>query len=105
MLSPFLLRDVLDEAIPENDDTLLALLVAGMIGVSVATGEPVLPPVLPLPEPEEPAAPVTEPPAPMGTEVPDSGELSEWSLPPQPMTSAAARTSSTGTNFTRRREE
>jgi ATP-binding cassette, subfamily B, bacterial len=38
MISPFLLRDVLDEAIPNDDDRLLALLVAGMIGVSVATG-------------------------------------------------------------------
>src|SRR3712207_6716320 len=38
MVSPFLLRDVLDVAIPQDDDRLLALLVAGMIGVSVATG-------------------------------------------------------------------
>ncbi len=38
MISPFLLRDVLDVAIPENDDRLLAVLVAGMIGISVATG-------------------------------------------------------------------
>jgi ATP-binding cassette subfamily B protein len=38
MISPFLLRDVLDVAIPEDDDTLLALLVAGMIAISVATG-------------------------------------------------------------------
>jgi len=38
MVSPFLLRDVLDVAIPENDDGLLALLVAGMIAISVATG-------------------------------------------------------------------
>jgi ATP-binding cassette subfamily B protein len=38
MISPFLLRDVLDEAIPQDDDRLLALLVAGMIGISVATG-------------------------------------------------------------------
>jgi ATP-binding cassette subfamily B protein len=38
MVSPFLLRDVLDVAIPEDDDRLLALLVAGMIGISVATG-------------------------------------------------------------------
>jgi ATP-binding cassette subfamily B protein len=38
MLSPFLLRDVLDDAIPHDDDRLLALLVAGMIGVSIATG-------------------------------------------------------------------
>ena len=38
MISPFLLRDVLDVAIPEDDDRLLALLVAGMIAISVATG-------------------------------------------------------------------
>jgi ATP-binding cassette, subfamily B, bacterial len=38
MVSPFLLRDVLDVAIPENDDKLLILLVAGMIAISVATG-------------------------------------------------------------------
>jgi ATP-binding cassette subfamily B protein len=38
IISPFLLRDVLDVAIPENDDALLAVLVAGMIGISVATG-------------------------------------------------------------------
>jgi ATP-binding cassette, subfamily B, bacterial len=38
MASPFLLREVLDKAIPEGDTTLLAWLVLGMIGVSVATG-------------------------------------------------------------------
>jgi ATP-binding cassette subfamily B protein len=38
MVSPFLLRDVLDVAIPDNRDDLLIALVAGMIGVSVATG-------------------------------------------------------------------
>jgi ATP-binding cassette subfamily B protein len=38
MVSPFLLRDVLDRAIPRNDDTLLIILVAGMIAVSIATG-------------------------------------------------------------------
>jgi ATP-binding cassette, subfamily B, bacterial len=38
MVSPFLLRDVLDHAIPENDNRLLIALVAGMIGISVATG-------------------------------------------------------------------
>jgi ATP-binding cassette, subfamily B, bacterial len=38
VVSPFLLRDVLDVAIPENDDGLLVLLVAGMIAISVATG-------------------------------------------------------------------
>src|SRR3954464_34536 len=36
--SPFLLRDILDTAIPENDTQLLALLVAGMVGISIATG-------------------------------------------------------------------
>jgi ATP-binding cassette subfamily B protein len=38
MASPFLLRDVLDEAIPEGDTTLLTWLVAGMIGIAVASG-------------------------------------------------------------------
>ena len=38
MISPFLLRDVLDTAIPQNRDGLLIALVAGMIGISVATG-------------------------------------------------------------------
>ena len=38
MASPFLLREVLDTAIPDQDTTLLALLVAGMIGISIATG-------------------------------------------------------------------
>ena len=38
MVSPFLLRDILDVAIPENRDELLIALVAGMIGISVATG-------------------------------------------------------------------
>jgi ATP-binding cassette subfamily B protein len=38
VVSPFLLRDVLDVAIPENDDTLLIGLVAGMIGIAIATG-------------------------------------------------------------------
>jgi ATP-binding cassette, subfamily B, bacterial len=38
IISPFLLRDVLDVAIPDDNDTLLALLVAGMIAISVATG-------------------------------------------------------------------
>ena len=38
MVSPFLLRDVLDHAIPRDDDRLLALLVAGMIAISVVTG-------------------------------------------------------------------
>jgi ATP-binding cassette, subfamily B, bacterial len=38
MVSPFLLRAVLDDAIPHNDTTLLAVLVTGMIVISVATG-------------------------------------------------------------------
>jgi ATP-binding cassette subfamily B protein len=38
MVSPFLLRAVLDNAIPHRDTGLLAALVAGMIGISVATG-------------------------------------------------------------------
>jgi ATP-binding cassette subfamily B protein len=38
MVSPFLLRDVLDVAIPDDDDRLLAVLVGGMIGISVVTG-------------------------------------------------------------------
>jgi len=38
MVSPFLLREVLDTAIPERDTTLLAWLVGGMIGVAIATG-------------------------------------------------------------------
>jgi ATP-binding cassette, subfamily B, bacterial len=38
MVSPFLLRAVLDDAIPNQDTTLLAALVAGMIVIAVATG-------------------------------------------------------------------
>jgi ATP-binding cassette subfamily B protein len=38
MVSPFLLRAVLDNAIPQDDTQLLAALVAGMIAISVATG-------------------------------------------------------------------
>ncbi|HSS56461.1 MAG TPA: ABC transporter ATP-binding protein [Solirubrobacteraceae bacterium] len=38
MISPFLLRAVLDKAIPEADTRLLTMLVAGMIAISVATG-------------------------------------------------------------------
>jgi ATP-binding cassette, subfamily B, bacterial len=38
IVSPFLLRAVLDTAIPEEDVTLLSLLVAGMIAISIATG-------------------------------------------------------------------
>ncbi|MEA2179582.1 MAG: ATP-binding cassette, subfamily bacterial, partial [Solirubrobacteraceae bacterium] len=38
IVSPFLLREVLDVAIPERDTTLLAWLVLGMIAISIATG-------------------------------------------------------------------
>src|SRR3954451_8424824 len=38
MATPFLLRDVLDEAIPDSDTHLLALLVSGMVAVAVLTG-------------------------------------------------------------------
>src|SRR3954452_13592373 len=38
LASPFLLREVLDQAIPRGDMTQLTWLVLGMIGVSVATG-------------------------------------------------------------------
>jgi ATP-binding cassette, subfamily B, bacterial len=38
MVSPFLLRAVLDNAIPHRDTTLLSVLVAGMIAISIATG-------------------------------------------------------------------
>ena len=36
--SPFLLREILDTAIPENDTTLLSLLVGGLILISISTG-------------------------------------------------------------------
>src|SRR5213595_2066253 len=38
MVSPFLLRQVLDTAIPDRDTALLTWLVLGMIGISIATG-------------------------------------------------------------------
>ncbi len=38
MISPFLLRAVLDQAIPEANTGLLVALVVGMIGIAVATG-------------------------------------------------------------------
>jgi ATP-binding cassette subfamily B protein len=38
MVSPFLLRAVLDNAIPDNDTRLLAALVVGMIAIAIATG-------------------------------------------------------------------
>jgi len=37
MVSPFLLRDVLDTALPERNGSLLTELVLGMIGISIAT--------------------------------------------------------------------
>ena len=38
MVPPFLLREVLDSAIPEKDTSLLTMLVGGMIAVSIITG-------------------------------------------------------------------
>src|SRR3954452_21081471 len=38
MISPFLLRAVLDTAIPERDTGLLTALVGGMIAISIFTG-------------------------------------------------------------------
>ncbi|MEA2134606.1 MAG: ATP-binding cassette, subfamily bacterial [Solirubrobacteraceae bacterium] len=38
MVSPFLLRDILDQAIPQKDRNLLLTLVGGMIAISVVTG-------------------------------------------------------------------
>src|ERR687894_2727401 len=38
MISPFLLREVIDDAIPGQDTTLLAYLVAGMVAIAIATG-------------------------------------------------------------------
>jgi ATP-binding cassette, subfamily B, bacterial len=38
IISPFLLRRVLDDAIPHRDTALLTWLVAGMIGISIANG-------------------------------------------------------------------
>jgi ATP-binding cassette subfamily B protein len=38
MVTPFLLRDVLDTAIPNGDTTRLSWLVGGMIAISIATG-------------------------------------------------------------------
>jgi ATP-binding cassette subfamily B protein len=38
VLSPFLLRDVLDVAIPKQEMGLLTLLVAGMVGIALVTG-------------------------------------------------------------------
>jgi ATP-binding cassette subfamily B protein len=38
IMSPFLLRAILDTALPERDDALLTMLVGGMIGIAVAVG-------------------------------------------------------------------
>ncbi len=38
IVSPFLVRDIFDHALPENDDTLLTILVLGLIGIAVVTG-------------------------------------------------------------------
>ncbi len=38
MVTPFLLREVLDVAIPKGDTTLLVWLVGGMVAISIATG-------------------------------------------------------------------
>jgi ATP-binding cassette subfamily B protein len=37
-VSPFLLREILDDAIPDQDTTLLTWLVAGMVAIAVVTG-------------------------------------------------------------------
>jgi ATP-binding cassette, subfamily B, bacterial len=38
IVSPFLVRDIFDEALPENDDRLLTILVLGLVGIAVFTG-------------------------------------------------------------------
>jgi ATP-binding cassette, subfamily B, bacterial len=38
MIAPFLIRDVFDEALPQDDDRLLTLLVLGLIAIAVVTG-------------------------------------------------------------------
>jgi ATP-binding cassette subfamily B protein len=38
IVSPFLIRDIFDEALPQNDDRLLAFLVLGLIAIAVVTG-------------------------------------------------------------------
>jgi ATP-binding cassette, subfamily B, bacterial len=38
IVSPFLVRDIFDEALPENDDRLLTFLVLGLVGIAVFTG-------------------------------------------------------------------
>src|SRR3954447_1380089 len=37
IVSPFLVRDIFDHALPEDDDRLLTLLVLGLVGIAVAT--------------------------------------------------------------------
>ncbi|MBD0291814.1 MAG: ABC transporter ATP-binding protein, partial [Thermoleophilia bacterium] len=36
-LSPFLLRDILDDALPRRDDALLTLLAGGMVAIAIVT--------------------------------------------------------------------
>src|SRR5215216_6148622 len=38
IVSPFLVRDIFDHALPENDDKLLTILVLALIGIAVFTG-------------------------------------------------------------------
>jgi ATP-binding cassette, subfamily B, bacterial len=38
IVSPFLVRDIFDEALPQNDDRLLTFLVLGLVGIAVFTG-------------------------------------------------------------------
>src|SRR4026209_1109792 len=38
IVSPFLVRDIFDHALPVNDDRLLTILVLGLIGIAVVTG-------------------------------------------------------------------
>src|SRR6188508_929394 len=38
IVSPFLVRDIFDHALPEDDDRLLTILVLGLIGIAVVTG-------------------------------------------------------------------
>ena len=38
IVSPFLVRDIFDEALPESDNRLLTILVLGLIGIAVFTG-------------------------------------------------------------------
>jgi ATP-binding cassette subfamily B protein len=38
IVSPFLVRDIFDEALPKNDNTLLTALVLGLIAIAVVTG-------------------------------------------------------------------